>query len=36
MVGKEISINVKTKNTFEYDYFPGFQLCLKNALFRDD
>ena len=31
MVAKEISIDVKTKNTFKYDYFPGFQLCLKNA-----
>ena len=31
MVVKEVSVNVKTKNTFKYDYFPGFLLYLKNA-----
>ena len=30
-VAKEFSVDVKTKNTFKYDYFPGFLLCLKNA-----
>ena len=29
MVSKEVSVNVKTKNTLKYDYFPGFLLCLK-------
>ena len=24
MVAQEVSVNVKTKNTFKYDYFPGF------------
>ena len=31
MVAKEVSVNVKIKNTFKYDYFPGFLLCLKNT-----
>ena len=31
MVADEVSVNVKTKNTFKYDYFLGFPLCLKNA-----
>ena len=31
MVAKEVSVNVKTKNTFKYNYFPGFLLCLENA-----
>ena len=30
-VATEVSVNVKTKNSFKYDYFPGFLLCLKNA-----
>ena len=25
----------KSQNTFKYDYFPGFLLCLKNAKFTD-
>ena len=25
-----MNVNVKTKNTFKYDYVPGFLLCLKN------
>ena len=29
MVVKEVSVNVKTKNSFKYDYFPGFLLCLS-------
>ena len=29
MVVREISVNVKTINTFKYDYFPGFLLNLK-------
>ena len=29
MIAKEVSVNVKTKNIFKYDYFPGFLLCLK-------
>ena len=35
MVAKEVSVNVKTKNIFEYDYFPGYLLCLKNAELTD-
>ena len=31
MVEKEVSVKVKTKNTFKYDYFPIFLLCKKNA-----
>ena len=31
MVVKEVSVNVKTGNTFKYDNFPGFLLYLKNA-----
>ena len=31
MVGTKLPINVQTKNTFQYDYFPDFLLCLKNA-----
>ena len=31
MVASEVSVDVKTKNTFNYDYFPDFLLCLKNA-----
>ena len=31
MVSKGISVNVKTKNTFKYDYLRGFLICLKNA-----
>ena len=31
MVAKQVSVNVKTKNTFKYDYFPCFVLYLKNA-----
>ena len=31
MIAKEVSLNVQTKNTFKYDYFPGFLLCLKNS-----
>ena len=30
MIAKE-TVNTKTKNTFKYDYFPDFILCLKNA-----
>ena len=30
-VANEVSVKVETKNTFKYDYFPGFLLCLKNA-----
>ena len=33
MVANEVSVKVKTKNTFKYDYFPSFLLCLKNAQF---
>ena len=29
MVATELSISVKTKNTFKYDYFPVFLLCPK-------
>ena len=29
--GNKVSVNVKTINTFKYDYFPVFQLFLKNA-----
>ena len=29
MVAAEFSINVKNKNTFKCDYFPGFLLCPK-------
>ena len=29
MVAKEISVNVKTKNTSKYNYFLGFLLFLK-------
>ena len=29
MVAKKVSVDVKTKNTFKYDYFPGFLLYLK-------
>ena len=29
MIAKEDSLNVKTKSTFKYDYFPRFLLCLK-------
>ena len=30
MVAKEeVSVNVKTKNSFKYDYFRGFLLCLS-------
>ena len=29
MVAKKVSINIKTKNTFKYDYFPGLLLYLK-------
>ena len=31
MVAKEVSFNGKAKNTFKYEYFPGFLLCPKNA-----
>ena len=31
MVANEVSVNVKAKNNFKYDYFPRFLLCLKNA-----
>ena len=31
MVAIEDSATVKTKNTFKYDYFPSFLLCLENA-----
>ena len=31
MIASEVADNLKTKNTFKYDYFPGFLLCLKNA-----
>ena len=29
MVAKQVSVNVRTQNTFKYDYFPGSLLCLK-------
>ena len=35
MVAKEVSVYVKTKNNFKYDYFPDFLLCLQNAKFTD-
>ena len=35
MVSKEVSVNVKTQNTFKYDYFPTFLLRLKNAKLTD-
>ena len=28
---KEVSVNVKSKNTLNYTYFPDFLLCPKNA-----
>ena len=31
MVPKEVSVNVKTKNTFKYHYYSGFLFCLKNT-----
>ena len=31
MVAKEVFANLKTKNNFKYDYFPGILSCLKNA-----
>ena len=31
MVPKEVSVNVKTKNTFKYHYFSGFLFCLINT-----
>ena len=31
VVAHQVSVNVKSKNTFKYDYFPDFLLCLKNA-----
>ena len=31
MVASKVSIKLKTKNTFQYDYFPDFLLCLENA-----
>ena len=34
MIAKEVSVNVKTKNIFKYDYFPGFLLCLKSIIYR--
>ena len=35
MVANEVSVIIKTKNTFKYDYFPSFLLYLENALFTD-
>lgn len=35
MIAKEVTISVKTKITFKFDYFPRFLLCLKNAKFKD-
>ena len=35
MIATEVSVNEKTKNTFKYDSFSGFQLCLKNESFTD-
>ena len=29
MVGRKVSLNVKTKTTLKYDYLPGFLLCHK-------
>ena len=29
VIANEVSVKVKTKSTFQYDYFPGFLLCLK-------
>ena len=29
MVAKEVSVIVKLKNTFKYDYFPGFLVRTK-------
>ena len=29
MVGRKVSLNVKTKSTLKYDYLPGFLLCHK-------
>ena len=29
MVAKEVSVNVKTKNSFKYDYLPGFFYAWK-------
>ena len=31
IVAKEVSVNVKTKTSLKYNYFPGFLSCLKNA-----
>ena len=31
MVAKEVPVNVKTKDAFKYDYFPGLLLCLKKT-----
>ena len=36
MVPTELPINVKTRNTFKYDYFTSFVLCSKNAQFTDN
>ena len=29
MITKDASVNVEAKDTFKYDYFSGFLLCLK-------
>ena len=31
MVVKEDFVNVKIKNSFKYDHFHGFIVCLKNG-----
>ena len=31
VVANEVPVNVRTKNTFKYDYFPVILLSLKNA-----
>ena len=31
MLAKEVTVNVKIKNSFKYDYFQAFLLSLKNA-----
>ena len=32
MVGKEVSVIVKFKNTFKHDYFPGFLVRTKLSI----
>ena len=34
MVAKEVFVNIKTKNTFKYDYSRGFPLSEKCIIFR--